>query len=349
MAVALHIIRHNERRAMRRERVFRDRTNIMDSLNDIELISRYRLDRRSIFDLVDVLAPHLERPTLRNFAIPPLHQVLTTLRYYAKGGFLSEIGDIHGISRSSVSRIISSVTTSLVSSLLYKLKFPLDQPSLREIKQDFHNMYGMPNVVGAVDGTLIPIIRPSEDEQIFVCRKNYHSLNVQAICDAKMKFTNVVAKWPGNTHDSFIMQNCSLSEKFENKQIDGWLLGDSGYPLKPWLLTPFLNPSSNGEEKYNRCHKSTRNVIERAFGLLKSRFRCLHKTTGCLHFIPKKCTNIVVACFILHNICIDKSIPQLDELLEDDNNENDHEQPEVFNVFRDGINTRASLVRQRFN
>lgn len=69
------------------------------------------------------------------------------------------------------------------------------------------------------------------------------------------------------------MQNCSLSEKFENKQIDGWLLGDSGYPLKPWLLTPFLNPSSNGEEKYNRCHKSTRNVIERAFGLLKSRFR----------------------------------------------------------------------------
>ncbi|CAG2220329.1 HARBI1 [Mytilus edulis] len=187
MAVALHIIRHNERRAMRRERVFRDRTNIMDSLNDIELISRYRLDRRSIFDLVDVLAPHLERPTLRNFAIPPLHQVLTTLRYYAKGGFLSEIGDIHGISRSSVSRIISSVTTSLVSSLLYKIKFPLDQPSLREIKQDFHNMYGMPNVVGAVDGTLIPIIRPSEDEQIFVCRKNYHSLNVQAICDAKMK------------------------------------------------------------------------------------------------------------------------------------------------------------------
>ncbi|CAG2256871.1 HARBI1 [Mytilus edulis] len=109
------------------------------------------------------------------------------------------------------------------------------------------------------------------------------------------------------------MQNCSLSDKFENKQVDGWLLGDSGYPLKPWLLTPFLHPSSNGEEKYNRCHKSTRNEIERAFGLLKSRFRCLHKTTGCLHFTPKKCTNIVLACFILQNICKDKSIPQLDE------------------------------------
>ncbi|XP_052073942.1 putative nuclease HARBI1 [Mytilus californianus] len=129
-------------------------------------------------------------------------------------------------------------------------------------------MSGMPNVVGAVDGTLIPIIRPSEDEQIFVCRKNFHSLNVQAICDAKMKgFIR------SNTNDSFIMQNCSLNEKFENKQVDVWLLGDSGYPLKPWLLTPSINPSSNGEEKYNRCHKSTRNVIERAFGLLKSRFR----------------------------------------------------------------------------
>lgn len=33
-------------------------------------------------------------------------QVLVTLRYLSKGDFFSEVGDLHGISRPSVSRII---------------------------------------------------------------------------------------------------------------------------------------------------------------------------------------------------------------------------------------------------
>lgn len=35
-------------------------------------------------------------------------QVLVTLRYLSKGDFFSEVGDLHGISRPSVSRIINN-------------------------------------------------------------------------------------------------------------------------------------------------------------------------------------------------------------------------------------------------
>ena len=38
------------------------------------------------------------------------------------------------------------------------------------------------------------------------------------------------------------------------------------------------NPVGRGEERYNRRHKTARCTIEREFGLLKVRFRCLHKT-----------------------------------------------------------------------
>uniref|UniRef100_A0A915E902 Peptidase C1A papain C-terminal domain-containing protein n=1 Tax=Ditylenchus dipsaci TaxID=166011 RepID=A0A915E902_9BILA len=36
--------------------------------------------------------------------------------------------------------------------------------------------------------------------------KNFHSVNVQVIVDYRGMFTNVVAKWPGSTHDAFIMR-----------------------------------------------------------------------------------------------------------------------------------------------
>jgi len=45
----------------------------------------------------------------------------------------------------------------------------------------------LPNVVGAIDGTLIPIIRPAESEEVYVCRKGFHAINVQAVVDANMR------------------------------------------------------------------------------------------------------------------------------------------------------------------
>ena len=85
-------------------------------------------------------------------------------------------------------------------------------------------------------------------------------------------------------------------------------IGDSGYPLEPWLLTPVNNPTTNGERKYNTAHCKTRNIVERSFGLLKSRFRCLSQSGGTLLYKPEKVCRIVVACAVLHNFCITRGI-----------------------------------------
>jgi hypothetical protein len=59
----------------------------------------------------------------------------------------------------------------------------------------------------------------------------------------------------------------------EANQGQGWLLGDSGYPLNGWLITPLGNPSTPQEEIFQKAHCKTINVVERAFGVLKQRFR----------------------------------------------------------------------------
>ena len=90
----------------------------------------------------------------------------------------------------------------------------------------FAEIAGFPNVIGAIDCTHIAIKAPSEGEYAYVNRKHFHSLNVQIICDAQMRLTNIVARWPGSTHDSFVVTNSSVGNRLEAGRVcDGWLIG----------------------------------------------------------------------------------------------------------------------------
>ncbi|WAR13113.1 HARB1-like protein, partial [Mya arenaria] len=99
-----------------------------------------------------------------------------------------------------------------------------------------------------------------------------------------------------------------LKEHLEATNI-GHRLGDSGDPLKRFLMTPYLHPVSPAEERYNKVHKRGRVVGERSFGVLKSRFRCLSKSGRCLPFASEKSANVILCCFKLHNLRLERGLP----------------------------------------
>ena len=72
------------------------------------------------------------------------------------------------------------------------------------------------------------------NDYAFINHKNYHSINVQVICDAKLSLLNVVARWPGGTHNSFIFQNSCVGTRLQ----EGTLQSQS-HLLGKWL--PSIN------------------------------------------------------------------------------------------------------------
>lgn len=126
-----------------------------------------------------------------------------------------------------------------------------------------------------------------------------------------------MVRWPGSTHDSRILENSNVFAKFERREINGILLGDNGYPLRSYLITPFLTPNTRQERRFNLALCNTRVKIENVFGILKRRFPCLRHQ---LRLKLQTNVTVITACCVLYNIARDLSIPLPNE---DDGNEID--------------------------
>ncbi|XP_068199224.1 putative nuclease HARBI1 [Antennarius striatus] len=225
---------------------------------------------------------------------------------------LSNVGDEQHLSKATVCRAVRRVTLALKWLLLWFFWFPEDTP-IWAIKEAFHRIAGFPNVIGCMDGTHIPIKAPSQNDGDYVNRKSVHSINVQIICDAEYHITNVVAKWPGTVHDSWIYRQSYVSGSMQRGEFDGVLLGDRVYPCQPRLLTPYPDPEPGPRQNFNQGNCRTRAWVETTISLLKARFQCLRH----LRTTPERACDIIVASVVLHNIATIKGeehpAPQIDD------------------------------------
>ena len=286
-----------------KKRVFRDRLNPLETMSDRECVQRFRVDRNGIVDLCRLLNRDLVRPTRRNRALPVVTQICAALRFFSQGAFYRVTGDTVGLSNAALSEVVHAVAAALHRRAGDFIKFPEEAQEVAATKRAFFALKSFPNVLGAIDCTHVEILAPNKDiESDYINRKGRHSINVQAVANARLEFTSVLAAFPGRVHDSFIWGQSRLKTRLNDGRTNGWLLGDAGYPLEPHLLTPVCNPITDPQKNYNSAHTKTRVVVERSFGVLKMRFRCLDSTAGKLMFRPERACRVIIACFVLHNM-----------------------------------------------
>ncbi|XP_046402545.1 putative nuclease HARBI1 isoform X1 [Ischnura elegans] len=322
-------LRHLRRwRRERRLRLLRDvRTNLRhlrdtsDPFQTSEELFRklYRLTQDMARVLIEELRPVLAAGQ-RVTHIPLETKVLCALHFYAQGSYQRSTGSDRNVSLSqpSVSRAIKEITEWLNSpQILGKwIIFPLRPNERAEaILRNYQNA-GMPGVLGYVDGTHIAIKAPREEEHLYVNRKLFHSINVQIVSNSDLKIYNILARYPGSSHDSFVWANSAIRQKLAEFWATGercWLLGDSGYPHEPWLHTPILDAAEGTPEaRFTRLHVKARSAVERCIGLLKGMFRCLLQARK-MEYDPSKVCQFVNACSVLHNMCMLGGVPYGDD------------------------------------
>uniref|UniRef100_UPI00398E78D0 putative nuclease HARBI1 n=1 Tax=Pristiophorus japonicus TaxID=55135 RepID=UPI00398E78D0 len=215
------------------------------------------------------------------------------------GSFQSATADIDNISQFSALWCIQQVTDALYRRRVQYI-FPMTWDKQVEWQARFAQVADLPRVQGAIDCTQVGLRAPHHHPEMFVNRKDFHSLNVQRMYDNQRQILTFDARYPGSSHDSFILRQTSMPAVFTcPNQNCGRLLGDKTYPLSTWLLTRLWYPSTAPEHAYNAAHCATRCITEQCIGTLKQRFLCLNRSGGTLQYSPQRVSTIVMVCCML--------------------------------------------------
>ncbi|XP_071652534.1 putative nuclease HARBI1 isoform X1 [Temnothorax longispinosus] len=312
----LFILQERVRRVERRieRRILRDAQNPFE-LPHNEFLSKFRVSQEIVMHIVDVLRNDLM--TIRINGLSAEIQVLTAINFYANGSYQRPVGNQCElvISQPSTSRCIRRVTHFMNVYLLRRwILFPMTVQERTAARNKFlHAPQPFPGCIGAIDCTHVNIIAPYIHEEAYMNHHGNHSLNVQAIVDPDLKVLNINARYPGARNDAYIWNTSAIKRAMEFHYNRGerrtCLIGDAGYPLEPWLMTPLAHyPEWSRQYQYTLKLCKARNIVERFFGVLKAIWRCL-SSQRVLMYAPNIAGQIVNACAILHNMRLHYRLP----------------------------------------
>lgn len=307
---------------------------------------------KNTFEIIlHILGPRLERRNSRfRNCLPPEKVLALGLYRLAHGNSYSSIGPAFNVGKSTVIEAVQDVVNGLYELRNEHIKFPETLAEVNSSIATFADLTNLPNVVVAIDGSHVRIKAPNESAPDYFSRYQQHDFIIQAIVNGRKIFIDFACGFPGSMHDARVLRRSTIFQKAEQGDIltqptvnvDGneigpYLLGDSAYPVSPWLMKPYPEGTRDRREiTFNKEVSSGRVKVECAFGILKNRWRILLKRFDSgINFAIRT----AVACAVLHNICIRNG----DEWEEDEDNNDSSPGDHAPNVIRDGEDIREIL------
>ncbi|XP_030621103.1 protein ANTAGONIST OF LIKE HETEROCHROMATIN PROTEIN 1 [Chanos chanos] len=262
------------------------------------------------------LKPALEKmDTNYRVSVPLQKRVAVALWKLATNAEYRTVSHLFGVGISTACDCVKESCSSVEEILLPETIQMPNTEKLKEMALYFEHRWGLPQCVGAIDGSHIPLVAPQEYHTEYFNRKGWYSIVLQAVVDGRGLFWNVYTGQPGSLHDARVLRLSALWDLAERGQlfsqqlrsiggqdIGHYILGDAAYPLASWLMKPFPDNGhlTQQQEVFNHKTSKARVVVENTFGRLKGRWRCLQKRNDCS---LERVKSMVLTCCVLHNLC----------------------------------------------
>ncbi|KAK4401234.1 hypothetical protein Sango_1229500 [Sesamum angolense] len=237
---------------------------------------------KGTFDLIcnELSSVVAKENTMLRDAVPVRQRVAVCIWRLATGEPLRLVSKKFGLGISTCHKLVLEVCSAMRSVLMPKyLRWP-DEESLKRMKDEFESISGIPNVVGSMYTTHIPIIAPKNSVAAYFNRrhternqKTSYSITVQGVVDPKGVFTDVCIGYPGSMPDDQVLEKSTL--------FNGQMQASTTHAFN---------------EKIGEIQRAAKE----SFARLKTRWGCLQKRTEVkLQDLPV----VLGACCVLHNIC----------------------------------------------
>jgi hypothetical protein len=328
-----------------------------EHFNDDQWYTNFRVTKGTFTYILNKIADDITyKDTTMRKAISAKCRLALTMYYLASTAEYRTIANLFGVSTAFVCICIREVCKAIQGRLGRVIEFPCGD-KLQNVIDGFEEKSGFPMCIGAIDGTHIPILAPSDNGITYVNRKGVHTIVTQTVVDSNCLFTDIVVGWPGSVHDARVFSNSTIYEKAKTgkifsgidckeiggQQVGPLFIGDPAYPLLPWLMRPYKDNSSitRSERHFNYRISHTRIIVEHTFGRWKGRFRMFAKRVD---MKVAYVTTVIAASCILHNICEMQNNPFLPNW-EQDQQPDDTDKSATLEVQDgDAIHVRDSLA-----
>ena len=257
---------------------------------------QFRMLPRTFEQVVNLVTePLIRQDTMFREAVTIHKRVAVAVWRLATGNSYRAISKVFGINCSTVNVILLEFCTVIYVLSSQFINFPVteDETSIMIDLFRISSDCELPQVVGCLDSTHCKIRCPDvESKADYFNRKQVYSINTQAVVGERLRFLDVATGFPGSTHDARVLRSTSLFGRAERNEIltlpiievqgneiKPYIIGDGAFQPVRWIMKPYarhrnLTPE---ERHFNRKLSKTRSLVERAFGLLKTRWRCLLK------------------------------------------------------------------------